>query len=414
MQLDFKTPDSFTRKELQQLIKEHQQKYSEEYIRANALADAEKQIPALKESEPAPFERELLYAAESAASSIATHYKGPLERLDAQIKAEKEFVDREYKTTHDKVEAIYQAEKEAAEDAFGLKDAHKQLELAEQHYHELKTRLGRTPVVYIPGVLYWIFAFCIFAGEIPLNALVFQIFGENQVMTWVMAFVIGLSIPLSAHFIGVKFREHEGRVSWANMFKGCVGLFVVVAALYGLSLMRTTYLGEFREALGLTETLVKSSFMFFWLNIAVLGAAVMIAYLSHDPLPGFHESKSEVDAARRRVEKKEIRRVKLLKRCAENRASKLENANRDHRDGLNKIIHLKGMYDQLLKEGQEFESRCLDRLRRDISLYRTENLRKRDDKETPASFRSFPEIIIELSKMAEKLNNTEENGNAQA
>jgi NADH:ubiquinone oxidoreductase subunit 4 (subunit M) len=142
-----------------------------------------------------------------------------------------------------------------------------------------------------------IFAIAIFAGEIPLNALVFQIFGENQIMTWVMAAIIGLSVPLAAHFIGIKFREESEGYRFGNIFKGILAFGTIVAALYGLSVMRQTYLSEFREELGLTEMLVETSFMFFWLNIAVLAAAIMIAYLSHDPAPGYQEAKAELQRA---------------------------------------------------------------------------------------------------------------------
>ena len=79
-----------------------------------------------------------------------------------------------------------------------------------------------------------IFAIAIFLGEIPLNALVFEIFGENQVMTWIMATIIGLAVPISAHFIGIKFREHPDGVNYANLLKGTFALAVIGAALYSL------------------------------------------------------------------------------------------------------------------------------------------------------------------------------------
>jgi hypothetical protein len=405
MTISFDVPDSMSSKEVKAQREAHSDLYSEEKIREIAKVDGLAGIPVLDQQVAAPFESELTFSFEGLASSIAARYKGPLERLDAAIRAENDFVEKEFKTELERIEARYLAEKVSAENAFGIADSHKQLELFETHYHAIRDRLGRGPIEYIPEWLYWVFAFLIFVGEIPLNALVFQIFGENQVMTWVMAFIIGLSIPLTAHFVGVKFREKGAGNALGNFIKGALALAVVTAALYGLSIMRTTYLGEMKEQLGLTEALVQSSFMFFYLNLAVLGAAIMISYLAHDPEPGFQAARDEVERARQQVEEYESQRVYKLKECADTRSEELHKANQAHRDGVSRVINLKGQFDQLLKEGQEQESRCLDRLRRDVSSYRAENLRARESKVMPKSFEVFPLFTLELQKFSEKLHN---------
>ncbi len=188
--------------------------------------------------------------------------------------------------------------------------------------------------------------------------MVFQIFAESQVMTWVMAFVVGLSVPVSAHFIGIKFREHPDGFSIANATKATAATGVIAYAIYWLSLIRQTYLGENREILGLTDALIESSFMFFWLNIAIFSAAIMIAYLSHDPVPGFSEAKNEVKDAKKEVEKRERRRVSRLKSAAEKRADQKDKTEREHREQIDRVNLLRGTYDQLLLQGQEYEARC--------------------------------------------------------
>ena len=394
------------RREIRRFIDEHRSKYTENYIRLRAKEDAEKGIPAAASEEPSPIEHELQHEAASLASKIISRYKESLELLDSKIKAEEEFIAQRLKTTTESVENIVGVDKDAAENAHSLKDAHKQLEMTEKRYNTIYDRVGRGPVRYIPGWLYSVLAVMIFAGEIPLNAMVFQIFGENQVMTWVMSVIIGLSVPVSAHFIGIKFREHpNGVVSWANAFKGCVALAIIVAALYGLSEMRTTYLGEFKEQLGLTDTLVKTSFLFFWLNVAVLGAAVMIAYLSHDSNPGFEKAERDYHRARKEAEKKERKRIEVLKAAGHYRAEALNKANSEFRDGINGVNLLKGHYDMLLKEGQEQESQCLERLNHEVSIYRHENLRWRADNTAPGSFQKPLSFAFKLSEMKEKLIN---------
>jgi hypothetical protein len=228
------------------------------------------------------------------------------------------------------------------------------------------TAHGRAPVRYVPLWLYLVFATAIFLGEIPLNALVFQIFGENQIMTWVMAFIIGLAVPLTAHFIGIKMREHGTGFSLSNSIKALAAFGVVSGALYGLSVLRQTYLGEFKQELGLTDVLVESSFLFFWLNIAVFVAAILVAYLAHDSVPGFESLEHGAAATRRKVERSEKKRVKHLVSASKKRAEALHDANKLFRDSMLEVVLLKGIYDPPLP---------LSRLRGiDISRYRLSNI----------------------------------------
>jgi hypothetical protein len=393
------------RRELKRLFAEYDRAYNEPSIQAHAAQDAELNIPTVDAADTSPFERQLTYAAQSLASGVGGRYRDPLEVLDAKIKAEEDFVQRKHKTALEKIDSIYSAEKDAADDAYGLQAAHTRLESTEKLYAAICTRYGRCPAQYIPHWLYVTLALAIFLGEIPLNALVFQIFGENQVMTWVMAFVIGLSVPITAHFIGIKIREHGDGFSWANAIKALVATALVVSALYGISVLRQVYLGEFKDALGLTDNLVQSTGLFFLLNIAVLGAAIMVAYLSHDPVPGFERAAQEYQVALKAVERREARRVVRLKAAAVDRAHALDDTHRGLRDGMNTVSMMKGQYDQLLKEGQELERRCLHRLMQHAQMYRLENVRKRLDRAHPVSFNKELTFPLVLESMKEKLLN---------
>ncbi len=379
--------------------------YSEDMLRSHAKADAESGIPSAESSTPSPFEREIIHSAELLVSNIASTYKRALEQVDSKIRAERTLIDAKYSNALESAESTYLLEQQAAENSFGLKDSHKQLELAESRYNEIYSRHNRTPIVYIPHWVYILLATAIFLGEVPLNAMVFQIFGENQVMCWVMALIIGLCIPVSAHFVGIKLREHGNGVSWTNMAKGFVLLAVVVAALYGLSIMRQNFLEANREALGLTSSLIASSFMFFWLNLAVFGAAIVISYLAHDPVPGYEQLRHEMRTLRKQVSKAEIRKVELLKAAAMRRVKAKDRAAEEHRDNGNRINLMKGTYDQLLREGQEWESRCAILVKQKIATYRHEQMKHRAEKTEPKAFALEPAIELELKKMKEKIDN---------
>ncbi len=119
-------------KELRSEVDAFEKRYSEPSIREQAQTDAQLGIPMYEAAQVTPFEMELAHAAARLASRVATAYKGPLEVLDAGIRAEYECLEGKRRAQLERVETVYQAEKEAAENAFALKDAHSELERIEK------------------------------------------------------------------------------------------------------------------------------------------------------------------------------------------------------------------------------------------------------------------------------------------
>jgi hypothetical protein len=395
-------PDS---REAYDLVTAHNEKYDEAYILEKAATDALHNIPSVDSDDLTSFEKQLLHETSLLANKVALQYKKSLELIDAVIKAE-ESAFTTIKTYQESDLAEHNNNfVEDVQNSYQPKEISRRLTQAEARYNEFYEKYRRPPTVYIPHWLYIILALIIFVGEIPLNALVFQIFGENQIMTWIMATIIGLSVPLIAHFVGIKFREHPDKVDYANLIKGLIALSVVVAALYGLSVMRQTYLGENKDALGLTDNLVASSFMFFWLNIAVLGAAVMISYMSHDSVPGYQNAELELKRARKNAANLDHVNQKKKTSSRYQKLDMIKGSKVDTIDTEKKIIMLKGYYDMLLKEGQELERQCMQGFQHDVELYRRENLQKRPDKTKPKIFSEKPTFELLLTKMNEKLVN---------
>jgi hypothetical protein len=332
-----------------------------------------------------------------------------MERLDAEIKAKLSHSQRALENELQRVEDEHAAKKQTAEQQIMLNHYQSLYDECSKRFQNMYARLGRLPIHYVPHWLYIMFATLIFLGEIPLNALVFQIFGENQVMTWVMAFIIGLSVPLSSHFVGIKFREQGEKVSWANIAKGIFVTAVLLGALYGLSIMRQTYLGEFKDELGLTDTLVEQSFLFYWLNVAVFVAAVILAYLAHDPVAGYqtiYDQYKDAEAKLTAAKQQQQQRMEAIELQKVNGQSAARNSFCAEQD---RIVVLKGEYDRLLKDGQEQEKRCMHRMQKEISIYRHENLAMRTDKSTPKSFSTEHHFELILSNISEKLVNEHDN-----
>jgi len=399
-------------KDLQTLFTEYETSYSESNLRAKGREDGQKGVPSASTKELSPYENEIVNSARLLASSVRSHFRSKLETIDADIKGSAEKAARMLQDAQVKINANYDSNRKLHDESHDLRTARDRYEIAKKRFDVMFSKLGRMPIRYIPHWLYAIFAFVIFIGEIPLNAMVFQIFGENQIMTWVMAFVIGLSIPLSAHFIGIKAREHEGRVNWANVTKALIVSAMMVIALRGLSIMRHDYLLSVKEALGLDDRIIETSYLFFWLNIAVFGAATILAYLAHDPAPGYEQLHKDRLSSQKSLSKEEEQRSSRVKWVENARANELEGAREQHREAIERVFKLKGEYDQVLIQGIEQELRCQHQMMRDLSIYRHENIRNRKDPESPACFSLEVENEQFLQSVREKLNSQAESTDA--
>lgn len=392
-------------KDLTTVYTEYESTYSEPNLRSKGREDGEKGVPFLDSQGLSPYESEILNGAKVVASRVVGHYRGKLEEVDANSKSIKIEADERLKSEEARIDETFAAHKAQYENSVEVRMAKENYEQSKKRFDVMFGKVGRMPIRYVPHWLYVVFATLIFLGEIPLNAMVFQIFGENQVMTWVMAFVIGLSIPLSAHFIGIKSREHYPTVNWPNVAKALGFTTLIVVALYGLSTMRHDYLLAMKDELGLSSDLIETSYLFFWLNLAVFGAAIILAYLSHDPVAGYAELESELAQAKKALTQAENKVAESLKWVNSARASEREKARAAHRATIAECTKLEGVYDQLLFEGREEESRCAYQMMKDISVYRHENLRARKDQKTPASFAIEPSFPLVLTGIKEKLQN---------
>jgi hypothetical protein len=139
-----------------------------------------------------------------------------------------------------------------------------------------RSLIGRVP--YIIGLA------AVFAVDVPLNAVVFQIFGESEVVTWALAVLLGILVVPGAHLLGMQIRGgFPDRFITAATIVLPFGLIIAVATL------RTIYVGS--EDAGLSGAL--GFLVFFLFNLAVFGSAIFLSYLRHDP----YEQQIEAAAA---------------------------------------------------------------------------------------------------------------------
>lgn len=387
------------------LFQNNKPPFTEADILARGRQDGINNLPGPDHEGECPFEDELLRAHEHGASLAAEHCLKDLERLDGSIQSYRHAASDGYAADIQQTEDDYKTEVARANNDSILKHAIDDYEEAEQAFKAIYARHNRMPVSYLPHWAYLILAVLIGIGEVPLNALVFNIFGENQVMTWVMSLIIGMTVPLSAHFVGIKVREHGGGFSWPNAAKALVVFAVMAGALFALALMRQDYLGLVGKDIGLSERVIASSFLFYWLNIAVFVAAILISYLAHDSVPGFARCREEKEASQKALRKAQDEQSKRLEAIEQRRSQRMREAMERKMEAAKQVDLLSGEYDSRLKAGQQQEAQWLHRLGQAVASYRGENLRNRRDKATPKCFSNNIGFPLRLAGLPEKTRN---------
>ena len=131
----------------------------------------------------------------------------------------------------------------------------------------------------IGPVLYWAVIGLIIAGEFPLNAVAFRLFGESDLFTYVMTASLAVALIAIAHVLGTLV----SRPTHTTVERVLIGVFtfVLVAGIAVISLIRYDYLTE----LGADSVIgpVLGTLAFALINLLVFVAAAGWSYMRHDP-----------------------------------------------------------------------------------------------------------------------------------
>ncbi len=170
---------------------------------------------------------------------------------------------------------------------------------------ERKKVLDRDFVVPLNKVFHWGIIIFLGLGEFPLNAIVFRMFGEPELMTYIMSSTLAVTIPLLAMYSGIQVRHGVPRVA-GNIIVGTLMPVSIGGALGAVTYVRSVYLetgGHIQSAMGSDPKAL--GYSIFALNLLVFSAALVTSYLSHDP-------DEQLDHLRRGIIAVETKRKPLL------------------------------------------------------------------------------------------------------
>jgi hypothetical protein len=203
-------------------------------------------------------------------------------------------------------------------------------------------------------------------AEFPLNAIAFRLFGEAEVLTWVMTASLAVTLVLCAHGLGSFLRQPNPTMAERRWIYVLIALPVLT--IVAIAVIRARYLSVSAELTGL-DTLgpVVGSAAFLIINLLVYTGATMLSYLAHAP------------SDRARTEHEQAQQ-------------ELKDATRRARSYEQAVARLDGASEETLKAMRARAEQVVAYHRGLMAAYCTANLRARGNPEVPDSLREMPSI----------------------
>jgi len=324
--------------------------------------------PLLDQEEPTEFEKELLGGANENLSRILQGWS------DIDKKLHKNCQDAEDKYRMAKAAV----EKESSE--------HKK---AIENYETAKAHFYNQPMPHLSNTLFWTLLLIITVAEMAFNALVFNVFGQSQSHTFIMAIGVMAAIPWLSDFIGKKLRMKNRSGTTIGMMIGAA--LVVLAGLIVIAVLREKFFeaNKIVEALGIRWDMNSIILVFFIVNILLFAAIVVLAYEAghKDPLKYKQAKRAFEDGAKKLKEE-----AADLEEAAEELANARIEFNKAHSERVHEF--------EKIKYKAEEERDIWIGL---VQLYRSSNMVARRVKIKPKSFNKDLEGLIVIPNPLQKL-----------
>jgi hypothetical protein len=197
--------------------------------------------------------------------------------VDARLNGEYNAILRE----HDLVEErLGELDKDLAEAKRCHKERHDTLD-AERRKEEARSAEERWR---IRRRVYAVLITLIFLGEFPLNAVAFRLFGEAEVVTWVMTGGLAAVLVFCAHGLGVLLRLEK--MSYRDeVLAWLLGVFPI-GVIAAVGIVREIYLEDLGgSGSGIAQLgSVGGTIVFALINLLIYLGAFVLSYLHHDPV----------------------------------------------------------------------------------------------------------------------------------
>ncbi len=218
---------------------------------------------------------------------------------------------------------------------------------------------------------YGLFMLAILIGEFPLNAIAFRLFGEAELLTYVMTLVLAVSLVGCAHVLGIFLSlEKPSRVQ-VSLLVVCV--LAPLGAISAIAMVREAYVTTLGRE-DISPAAVTAAFVL--INLLIYAIATVLSYLTHDPVARQIQM-TEIPLLRAK------RRLARLRRWRDRLEIRLQYMVASRQKSLQAMMHeaniVKNAFEELVQE------------------YRMCNLEARKDKTVPPVFTSHPEFTLPVT-----------------
>ena len=231
----------------------------------------------------------------------------------------------------------------------------------------------------VSGVVYLLGIVAILIAEFPLNAIAFRLFGEAEVLTWVMTASLAVTLVLCAHGLGTFLRQAHPSMAERRWIVVLVALPIL--AIAAIAVIRARYLSYEAELTGFDALgPMVGSAVFLLINLLVYTGATMLSYLAHAPgdvaaeraNEGAIEAKRDLELAQQRLGKASRRAGQYQERSSKASVAAEESVRIARSRADEVIAYHRGL----------------------MATYCTANLRARKDVDGVDAFEHLPEIHV--------------------
>jgi len=321
------------------------------------LWETKEPYPPINQEEPSEYEAKLISISHENLEKIGSEWAKEDEKLMqdyCNAKAEKERLEEKINN-------------EMAEH----KDAILDYEKTRKKFLEFSPR-------WIPLFLYWMIFIAIGCGEGYFNYFVFQMFGEEERKTYIMAGEIILLIPLSAELLGHSIKK-EMKTNIDKMGI-TISFTIVILLLICLAVLREAFFEASQVKINMRPTTLALILIVF--NLAIFFIMTFLSYLEARKNPeDYRKAKKAYHKALTYFKEKDAY-VKSVAKDLAAAEERFNNAHSKRESTFEKYKHL-----------AEAER---DRWVSYIRTYRHGNMTARKEKNLPESFRVDPETLIKI------------------
>jgi len=321
--------------------------YSDWNVARRGRRDGLKNLPSWKDPHQPPFLVELKQVGDSMLREIGEDWSQVNRKMKSEIDSLRQGLEH-----RNALEAEATAEHSVAHEAY-------------KQEHDIPPPASRASAFW-----YWLLLAILVASELPMNSLVFRLFGESEILTLVMAFAVGGTLVLCAHYLGEMLKEGYYKRRTNSIMVGVL-ILIPVIVVGSVALFREVYLESSPDApKNLSQMAAYIGFCSF--NLVLFLVGVVASYRRHE------ERLSRLLERRKLLDKKRSSRSVLQQEIARLDAERVK---------LFQAHHLRGM-------------QIKDTVERLTAKYRTHNLESRTDREQnpdegqPRSFLNAIEVKV--------------------